>query len=366
GGNPQTARSQVALALLAAQLTLSALFVCPTTIHAQQQRLRAYGYFDLETEISNKNSAGKRWTFDQHHFNVITIYRVDDRTRVFSEIEWEHGVELSTDPAVSSGLVALERAWLEYSSSQTFRVKAGKFLVPFGIFNLEHDASPTYLSTSLPGSVYGKRRNTVGSNQRLFSKFGTGLQVLGEFGFSAGDLAYYLYLVNGRGPEPHKQDNNSNKGIGGRLYFSGSLDLYRIGLSYYGDRNGVADDTRQRSLAFDAELNYHGFKLQTELILPEMENVSLSGFPDGSFRSSAGFYAQGSFEVSDKITPFGRYEFFDPDRDTGNNRENIFVLGLNASLTHHLYLKAEGHLHRLQNPGVRGYERFVSSVAVAF
>ena len=61
---------------------------------AAQDRLLLYGFFDTELEITNRDPDNLATTFDQHHFNVITVYRLSDRWRVFGEIEWEHGVEL--------------------------------------------------------------------------------------------------------------------------------------------------------------------------------------------------------------------------------------------------------------------------------
>ena len=55
------------------------LLVClPQAAHAQRDRFRLSGYFDLQLAWCNRDAAGRRWTFDQHHFNVITIYRIDD------------------------------------------------------------------------------------------------------------------------------------------------------------------------------------------------------------------------------------------------------------------------------------------------
>lgn len=332
---------------------------------AQQSKLRIYGYFDLELEASNKDAVGKRWTFDQHHFNVVTIYQLDDRLRVFGEIEWEHGISLQSGGG-GSGLVAVERAWLEYKYSDAFKVKVGKFLPPFGLYNLKHDATPTFLSTFLPGSVYGKRINPVGGKQLLYAKFGTGVQVLGTLFADSWQAEYYLYLSNGRGPSPGEKDNNSNKGVGGRLVVSPPIEELRFGVSYYGDKNGNANNTEQTTLAFDAELDYSDIKLETELILPRLEQIDDTGTPNGKFQNGIGFYVQGAYTFFDKLTPFARYDFFDPDANKSDDGETDAVLGINFSVTPRVYLKSEVHFLRFRNSSSKDYEMFISSIAVAF
>ncbi|MFQ5864001.1 MAG: porin [bacterium] len=333
---------------------------------AQDSRLHFYGYFDVEIEGSNKDAAGKRWTFDQHHFNVVTIYRLDDRFRVFGEIEWEHGVQHEAGGSNSSGLIALERAWLEFKYSDAFKVKVGKFLPPFGIYNLKHDASPTFLSTFLPNSIYGKHNNTLGKKQRLFAKFATGVQVLGTLFANQWQGEYYLYLSNGRGPDPGSKDNNSNKAVGGRFVVSPPVEQLRFGLSFYTDKNGDANNTEQTTLAFDAALNYSNVQIEAEFFLPKLEKVDTTGTPNGTFQTGIGYYVQGAYTFIDKLTPFARYDFFDPDDDTTDDGETDIVLGINFSVNPKVYLKSEIHFLSFQNPNTKSYELFVSAITVAF
>ena len=343
----------------------AALLACLSQVaHAQQDRLRMYGYFDLELEWSNRDAAGRRWTFDQHHFNIVTVYRIDHRWRVFGEVEWEHGVSLSEGGG--AGLVALERAWAEYKHSDGLKLKVGKFLSPFGIYNLRHDATPTLLATFLSNSVYGEHANTTGETQRLYAKFSTGIQVLGTLfgGRWSGD--YYLYLTNGRGGNPAERDDNGNKGLGGRLLVRFPDEILRVGLSYYTDRNGLAQNTQQRSLAADLAVEDGAFLLEAEAFEARLERVDISGAPAGTHRTGYGYYGQGSYRFRDWITPFARYEFYDPDRNAVDDGEWAIVAGLNFMITPSAYLKSELQLRRFQSPATPANELFVSSLSVAF
>lgn len=343
---------------------LLAVLLLPQAALAQASAVDLYGFFTMEAEVNNKDAAGKRWTFDIHHFNVITVYHLDDHFRVFGEIEWDHGTALASDSG--SGQVALERGWLEYKHSDAFKIKLGKYLAPFGIYNLRHDASPTFLSTFLPSSVYGRHENTVGGEQRLYAKFATGVQVLGRIFRGGWQGQYYLYLSNGRGPDPGGKDNNSNKGLGARLVVSPPAMNLRLAISYYEDRNGNANDTKQRVVGFDATLRRSSAQLEAELVLPWLEQVDAAGVPDGSFRSVRGYYLQGAYTFFDRLTPFARYDHFDPDVDGDGDAETHVVLGINLSITPTVYAKNEVHLISFDDPARASYELYVASLAVAF
>ncbi|MCH7490841.1 MAG: porin [Gemmatimonadetes bacterium] len=339
------------------------LMLSPARGLAQDTSLDLYGFFTFEWETDD--IPGTSSTFDLHRFNVITEFRWSDRYRVFGEIEWEHGISLEAG-GLGSGSVALERAWFEYSNSDALRVKAGRFITPFGLYNLRHDAAATYLFVFLPSSVYGKHDNTVGGTQRLYAKFATGVQALGTVFVERWLGRYYAYVSNGRGPKPGEQDNNANKGVGGRINLTSPEETFSVGLSYYTDRNGNAGDTRQRSVGVDATFDYRLLHLEGEFIYPRLEMVDTVGAPNGKFRDGIGYYLQGSYSLVGSIRPFARYGSFNPDLDVGNDRKTNVVLGLNISLDPRVYLKNEVHFRWFQNPALSNQKLYVASLAVAF
>ncbi len=331
---------------------------------AQQSRLNIYGFFDMEAEVNNKNSAGKKWTFDQHHLNILASYQLDDQYRVATEIEWEHGPMFSSSGG--SGNIYLAKAFLEYKYSDAFLVRAGKFMSPFGIYNERHDATPTFLSTFLPSSVYGKWDLSFGGEGRLFAKHATGVQILGNLFNQKWALKYQVYISNGRGPDESAKDNNNNKGFGWRFVLSPPVEELRIGISYYSDKNGVANNAKQSTLGFDAEFDISSFHLEAEYFLPHLEKIDTSGTPIGKFWDVNGYYILAAYTFFDRLTPFARYEFFDPDIDVNQNGENIIIAGINYALSTSVYFKAEVHGRRFQDASIKKYEMFVSSISVAF
>lgn len=237
---------------------------------------------------------------------------------------------------------------------------------PFGIYNERHDATPTFLSTFLPQSIYGNQEQSFGGKGRLFAKHSTGVQILGNIRVGELGANYQVYGSNGRGPNESEKDNNSNKGLGWRFVISPPLKELRVGTSYYTDKNGNANDTRQSALGFDIEFDVSSAHFEAEYFLPTLERVDTVGIPNGSFRKANGYYFLGAYTLFDALTPFARYELFDPDIDLGNNGEHITTVGLNYAVTSSVFLKSEVQFFRYDNSSTNDYELFVTSVAVAF
>lgn len=340
---------------------------------AEQGKLKTYGYFDMEVEATFKKNDSEPWSFDQHHFNFISIYSINDQYRVFSEVEYEHGPSLSESE--SSGKIYLAKGFLEYKHSDALKLRVGKFLTPFGIYNERHDATPTFLPTALPHSVYGKHEFATGIKDRLFAKFATGIQVVGSLYPGDWETKYHLYVSNGRGGEPAGSDDNSNKGLGGRLVVSPPAIDLSLGASYYTDKHGLDSHTVQRSLGFDVEFDLKNLHLETELLSHWLETVdTISGIPDGRFRNMLGWYAMAAYTFADKVTPFLRYEYSDHDSNASSLSEKILALGINVALNSRVYLKNEMHFHDDHSAKngldhehiIDRYFMYIGSVAVAF
>lgn len=345
-------------------LVILTLFLAAGNVSAQSPKLKMYGYFDMEVEVSNKDAAGKIWTFDQHHLNIITIYRVAEQFRVFSEIEWEHGPSHKADEI--TGKIYLATAFVEYKNSDAFQVRVGKFLSPFGLYNERHDATPTFISTKLPHFVYNEIELSTGVKGRLYSKFSTGIQVLGRLYASSWEGIYQLYLSNGRGASPYEKDDNPNKGIGARLVISTPIEDLRLGTSYYADRNGKVGNIRQSALGFDAELDYSNFHLESEMIFHENELIDTTGMSSGVFISGFGYYALAAYTIFDKLTPFAGYEFHDHHVVESGVDETRGMIGINYSFTPRVYLKNEVHFHNFTDDTREMFEMYLASIAVAF
>lgn len=103
------------------------------------------------------------------------------------------------------GSVVLERAYLEWHRSDLFTVRAGSFLTPFGIWNIDH-GTPTLISLMLPQFEVNE----------LFPLRQLGVEVLGNLHRGPWELGYFAYVSNGR--TSAEVDFTDDKMLGGRLY----------------------------------------------------------------------------------------------------------------------------------------------------
>lgn len=331
---------------------------------------RVYGFFDIEAEVNDKDAKGERWTFDQHHLTVITFVELSARYRVLFETSWEHSPIHEANGG--TGKIYLPKAYFEYFRSDAVRLRVGKFLPPFGIYNERHDATPTVIPTVLPPSVYGKHSNlsgpladSLGRSERAYPRFATGAWLLGHLFAGDWGVEYNGYLVNGRGSDPDEKDDNTNKGLGVRAVLTPPGDFLRFGLSWYGDRNGELNDARQDAFGADIEANPGNAILEGGIILPRLEELDAGGSPNGRRREALGAYLFAGYCFFDRLTPFVYHDVYDPDRDEGKDRERDTAVGANLALGPSVYWKGEVHVLEFEDDR-EGYRKYVTSLAVAF
>jgi hypothetical protein len=125
---------------------------------------------------------------------------------------------------VIPGSIIIERAQTEYAVSDSFKLMAGYFFTPFGIWNVDH-GTPTLISLLLPSF---QADDYLPSHQ-------LGVQAFGSFYTPSWEFGYHAYVANNR--TPSQVDFANNKSFGGRLFASstGSAIKTKIGVSgYYG------------------------------------------------------------------------------------------------------------------------------------
>lgn len=332
--------------------------------HSQLDKLQIYGFFDFELEVGNKDITSKKWTFDQHHLNILTNYPITNQFTVATEIEWEHVPFVSSGQ--NEGKIYLANAYLQYKYSDALLVKVGTFMTPFGIYNERHDATPTFISTFLSPSIYGEHPLIPGVIGRLYSKHSTGIQVFGNIYSGDWGAKYKLFLNNGRGPKSGERDMNANKGFGWRFIVNPPIKELTFGTSYYTDLNGLAKDIRQNTFGFDAELNLPSALFQAEFIYSKIENIGFTEIPNGIFRKVIGYNVLGSYTFFNKLSPFLQYDYYGPEGKSSNKAEHLIMAGINYSITNSIFIKSEVHFYRFNDGMKKDYEMFVSSIAVAF
>ncbi len=369
-----TTRGGVAVALLGRCIVpfLSmAVLLLPSPVAADDNGLRTYGFFDIEAEVGDRDAAAKRWTFDQHHLTVIWLYDLDDHSRVLFETAYEHGPTIGESSY--EGKIYLPKAYWEFMASDGAKIRVGKFLPPFGIYNERHDATPTLIPTVLPRSVYGKHLNlsgalsdSLGRKVRAYPRFAAGAWLLGDLFLGDWDVEYHAYLVNGRGAESIEEDDNTNKGIGGRLVISPPVGTLRIGISAYGDRNGELNNAKQQAFEADFECTPGDLFLEGAVLLSRFEELDSLGGLTGRFHERRGSYLMAGYTFFDRLMPFVYYDYTDHDPDRSDDGETDITVGVNHNLRQSVYLKGEVHFRSFQDDTIDPYRTFISSVSVAF
>lgn len=339
------------------------LFLLVQPARTENSDLRIYGFFDMEAEVSNEDDLGKIWTFDQHHLTIIAIYRIDKSFRVFTEVDYEHGPY--HEDGLTEGEIYLAKSYLEYRFSDAFKIKVGRFLTPFGIYNERHDATPTFLTTKLPHSVYSGHDLAPGVEGWYYAKISTGIQILGQTYLGKWDFSYKGFVSNGRGTKPSERDENPNKGIGLRFTLQPPETDLKLGASFYTDRNGLAYDSRQQALGSDFEWDLGKLHFEGEVIRSDIERVDSAFNITGLTKKGWGSYLMAAYTIKERLTPVIRYEY--QKHDTEHEEvERLILFGMNFAFNDNVYFKNEVHIHNFRQGDTNQHILFVTSLAVAF
>ncbi|WP_295998767.1 hypothetical protein [Rugamonas sp.] len=112
---------------------------------------------------------------------VIEIeHRFDEKTKMFSEFEWEHGVVSADDKGESE----VEQLYIEREFDNGMRSKIGLFLIPAGLLNANHE----------PTAYYGVERNFVETAIIPSTWREVGVSLSGD---TAGGVTWDTGLTNG-------------------------------------------------------------------------------------------------------------------------------------------------------------------------
>jgi hypothetical protein len=175
--------------------------------------------------------------------------------------------------SVSWGSIILERAVLDWTRFSLFSVRAGLFLTPFGIYNVDH-GSPTLIAVTLPIYI----------SEGWIPERQLGVQIFGSYPIAPWELGYFATVSNGR--SDGILDVGDSKAYGGRVFARrhGELSLtlggsilyqpYRKNLDQFGlaaDGSITYSSTRvvertMLTLGADLAVDYRGLRLRTEVV----------------------------------------------------------------------------------------------------
>ncbi len=257
---------------------------------AEGQGLIVTGYGNMEYV----NPQGGTQTFDAHNLNLIFIGQLRGDLFAAGEVEYEHGGDE----------IALEYAYLAFTRWRYVNIVAGKFILPFGTFNVNH---PAWIN-KVPGRPFGF------DNVWPATYSDVGVMVRG--GLPAGYLSrvtYDVWAVNGlagtdggdlRGMRDNNEDVDRNKFAGGRVGYVSRVG-FDVGASFHTGKYDAAADLAVTFIGVDAAFQKSGFEARGEFVQATQEAT-------GGDLDKTGFYLQASYLALPTVEPtvrFSRMEF---------------------------------------------------------
>ena len=203
------------------------------------------------------------------------------------------GIGYLAELRLSEGKIEAEQAWIRFFSSESFRLKMGLYLVPFGKYNLYGRPHETFLIHAPLNVAHSYPSSWRDIGILIEGRIGSMMYAV----FAGNGLSEGINLNEGQ----QLIDNNKNKGIGGRLswFLSQSLE---VAYSYY---RGKSDSENQRNIVLkciDVTWSTQGLKLIGEYTQGDLENPG--GFSKGN---TDGYFVQASLPLQ-KIHPVVSYQ----------------------------------------------------------
>ena len=235
------------------------------------------------------------------------------------------------------GGLAIERVHLTWRPYDFFGVLAGRFLTPFGIWNVDH-GSPVLIPVRPPYFMVREMIPLAQTGVELFGRYIPGKNIY---------LDYAVTLSNGRGPTEEVYDLDNNKALGLRLkgaYEGKEVTAALGGYLYWGDTTDVlkrldsldpihlAVETTERYTeitgSLDLLLQFYHVRLQGEFVRGKVTYstrpiilypiIHLENFEGGRQPDYIKWAAYGllGYEIPFKteegelfLTPFAMYEY---------------------------------------------------------
>ena len=294
--------------------------------------INGYTNFEFEKQLSKEGAGDPNGSFDADQLDLVFNINASERIRVAADLSWEHG----TATEDGRGNQALEYGFVEYTFNDHFKLRLGKMLTPFGIFNEVHTAKVVFLSVKEAASL-NKTDRIVEDARRFYPRWGAGVQLHGDGVIGQRDFSYDLQVANGEqeNTNPYEEDDNTFKSITARFRFEPSSSL-RIGYSFYVDKTTDPGLGTVLSNGLEVEKTWNRFRVQAEVAIGSYS-------ADSGDLTQIGFYVQPSFHFDNGLTPYLRFDFVDPDTSREEDQGLIFIAGLNWEISKNFMLKAENN-----------------------
>lgn len=327
------------LSQVLAPLALAALLAVP----AAGQGLIVTGYANMEYRNQQRGPA----TFDAHNLNLIVIGKLRGDLFAAGEIEYEHGGDE----------IALEYAYLVFTRWRYVNIVAGKFIVPFGTFNVNH---PAWIN-KVPGRPFGFDRVLPATYNDV------GVMVRG--GLPAGYLSritYDVWAVNGlagadggdlRGMRDNNEDVDRGKFVGGRLAYVARMGL-DIGGSVHTGKYDAANNLTVTLFGADARYEIKGLEIRGEFVQANQDATA------GDLEKR-GYYAQVAYLVVSTVEPTIRFSQMDFPGASNRDLREISV-GVSIYPSDFAALRLFGRINKERSVTEVDNNEFIAQLTVGF
>jgi len=335
-------------------------------------KLNIYGFADIGFQVLHwtKNPVffpQDTRSFAVGNFNLYLAKPLTPKARALAEVRFSFVPNGSTRPdgtivdttstdsanfdrPVQWGGIIIERVHVEYDLTEHLTLRAGRWLTPYGIWNIDH-GSPTIIGVTRPYII----------GEQFFPEHQTGLDLFGNHYESGFKIDYHLTASNGRGATEATVDRDNKLAFGGRLQVETPWGV-KVGGSYYRGRyTGLppapgmpAPTYREAAYGGDAQFDNGALHLQAELIVRDRD---YQFGPPVTFDPAArdlGYYGLAGYRLQRfwNVMPYAFYESYEPADRATFSRVYAINAGLNFRPTSTLILKLQGTYPWFRDDGV--------------
>ena len=301
---------------------------------------------------------------DMRRFVLGYQHRFDDKTKVVTELEVEHGVSSADDP----GEVEVEQAYVERQLTPNLAMRAGLFLMPVGLLNENHE----------PTAFYGVERNFVETaiipstwregGAQLIGNFDNGLTVQGGITTSFDLTKWDATSTEGK-ESPlgsiHQEmalAKSHDLAVFGAVNWRGVPGLLVGGSLFTGNATQAQAVAKARITLWDVHARWTPGRWDFSTVYTRGSisntaelNAALVGNPTLIPKTFDGFYVQGAYKVWSHedyaLSPFVRWEQFNTAKSYADlgagltpdaaRAERVVTVGANFQVSQGIVLKAD-------------------------
>jgi len=338
-------------------LILSMVLFVPNLLVAQgcdepsTEGVNVFGFFQPKFEYNQMDTDDDTNTFD---FNRARI-------GVMGAIPYDisYYMVLETSPSKNNGTPYLLDAFVTYSRFDFAKISMGSFKSPI---SMELNTACHKLHTINRSKVV---------MQLATPDRDRGFMILG--GADSTFFQYSFAVTNGTGL--FENDDNKTKDYAARVVLNPHKNI-KIGASYkYGESasitEGVKDDERTR-IGADIQYTKGAFVFQGEYLYGKDVGSYTTGggcgeeleTHTGSIKRD-GMFLMGLYRFNNNLQPVLKFEYFDSDKDLGNNTEFCTTYGLNYFLNDWTKIQAN-YVYRAERDHEVDNDIFMLQVTVKF